>query len=136
MRREEELSQPVKRKVALNPQISALVPGLCYIRDVWVEVDHTKVEEVEVGAEFHILCDYYSENQGAIYWLSCVTVKGDGIENYEDTKVDGPVIDHVARLGNMGPNIMPDKDVTLTITVWMHDDMWESPPYPPKADWD
>ena len=136
-RRDEETSQPIMRKVTLNSRVMALVPGLCYVRDLWIEIGNTRVEEVPVGQAFHILCDYYAENVGGIKWLTCVTVKGDGIENYEDTGVSfSSTIDHTARLGNLGPNIMPDKDITLTVTVWLHDDFNEYPPYPPKEQWD
>lgn len=135
-RHEEEIAQPIKRKVSLNPGgIAALDPGTNRIVDAWVEVDGSRVTEVEVGREFHILVEYISENVGGLTWLSCVTVKGDGIANYEDTKVWGSTIEHTARLGNIGPNVMPDKDITLRIKVWMHDNILESPPYPSEADW-
>jgi len=131
-----------RRRIELNPagfqaigNISALNPGENTIYDAWIEVNGNKVTEVEVGTEFHILVHYISENVGGLTWLSCVTAKGDGIENYEDTKVAGSTKEHTARLGNMGKNIMPDKDISLRIKLWMHDDMYQSPPYPDKSLW-
>ena len=125
------------RKISAEGSIKALAPGASVIKDVWVEVGGQRVSEVLVGERFEILCDYKAENLAGGTWLSCVTVKGEGILNYEDTANlwPGTIISHTARLGNMGANIMPPGDgpLTLFIKLWLNDDVFAG--YPPVEEW-
>ena len=116
-------------------EISALGNGA--IVDKWIQYGGVRTTEVPAGEAFDILCEIDASGGGR--WLEAVTVKStDGsIKNYEDTliTIDPTGLQHTVVLGNMGANIMPAHDITLTIKVWGVENESVSPPYPPESEW-
>lgn len=132
MRREEESQAIAMRKVSLEG-IGSLVPGDSTIDDVWIEYGGLRVTEVPAGEKFDIHASYRAINVAGGQWKATVTVKGDGIQNYEDTCHFGIEKSHSPKLDKMGDNIMPDSDITLRFKLWLHDDCAQD--YPPVETW-
>jgi len=141
MSREEDDFRPVSLDFQkAGGSIEGWVPGYCVIHNSWIEnAAGVETNQIEVGAQFHVKVDYTATNeQGSLLdpWKTCVTVKGDGIANYEDTIVRGTTISHhIATLGNMGNNIMPPGTgyLVLYIKLWIRDLVTD--PYPPANLW-
>lgn len=134
-RREEEITHSIN----ISGKISALVIG-GYKLDIWAEDDRgNKVTELAAGQEFKIKAEFELENVGALYWLTCITLKGTGISatpklgyNYDDTKVAG---DYKHLTVTLGPFTMSSQNMNLFVKLWAHDDYGEKPAYPAVGNW-
>jgi hypothetical protein len=132
------------RSVEFN-RLEAINPGTRNnVLDAWAEIGGKRVSEVAVGQAFDILVLFEAENVGAHTWHLAVTAKGDGIANFFDQSIGlatpWAVNDYVNttwKLNKKGSNVMPagTGTLTLTIKIWMHDDVNVSPSAPPEANW-
>ena len=114
--------------------IEALVPGVSQILDAWVEYGNLRVTQVPFGEKFEIHCSWIARNTAGGYWVVSVTAIGDGIQNYDDTRVfGGDKESSDDTLGQMGDNYMPDHDISLRFRLCLHDDTSESAP--PVSEW-
>jgi len=126
-------------QIGISSKVTALDIG-AYKLDVWAEDDHgNRITELAAGQVFKVKAEFEMENVGALYWLTCITLKGTGVStvpkqgyNYDDTKVAGES-KHLTVI--LGPFNMMNQNMNMTVTLWAHDDYGVSPPYPPAADW-
>lgn len=135
---QEEIGRLGSRQVAFKRDISALVPGVNKFVDAWVEVKGKRTSKVVVGQEFTIKCIYEAENiVGSLLdpWVATVTVKGDGIRNYNDTRHSTKTVTHTTTLDRMGGNIMPAGTSSLVLFLRLHLNDDTAQKYPPETEW-
>lgn len=128
-------------------EISTLIPGPDnQILDAWVAMGGVRVTTVPIGESFTIHCKYQAHNAISMtftdYTKTTITVSGEGIKRYEDTimifiKQEVTVEVGKFRKATPSPPIMPSGTgpLILVFRLWLHDNAYIDPPYPPEDQW-
>lgn len=108
------------------------------IADAWVEYQGNRVTVVPEGMSFVAKAEYaatYPEAKITQYYSLCITVVGDGVANWDITRVLGinKTPSGKMTLDNLGGNIMPSHDITLRFRPWGHAEYKLEPP--PRGEW-
>jgi len=130
-------------KYTVSAKIAAFVNGGATIHDAWI-VDATgnRVETLTAGSQFRVRVSFTATNSAATWalWSACVTFIDDTrtIRNFAIAKPFAPdaVIDGNLDLDWIPPgyNIMPNRNLPLTIRVFGNDSAVVNTP-PDMAVW-
>lgn len=123
--------------------ISAFIPGVSAIHDVWAEVNGQRVDMIQPGTPFRVRVSFLAENAAGLgNWSATVTISNSTgtVKNWRHSSVFiGGMARTIEKTGleikEMGDNVMPDADLALTVKLWGNDAQFPSPKYPPQELW-
>lgn len=127
---------PVVPKKHISPSVVRLAAPVGQFFGPGVEVEGHPDNKVPVGEEIRLRAFYnaYYPDQGLTpFWTASVKAVGDGIAVKNDTThfregTSGQPLVHDPLLNHPAWPIMPNKVITLEVSLWAHRDAWQKLP--------